>query len=371
MICIRCHKEVEDGPFCSQCGAAQTKKARPQRKRGNGTGTAFRRGKTWYAQITRYSYVTEEDGKEKQIRRYKTKGGFATKRDALDYIEKLRAGEERKPPTLLELYNAWEKTELPKLGKSKQQGYAIARKRLEPIIGRKIDSITTSELQEIVDEKADTYYKARDMKTLLSHLYKRAMADQFVTQNLSQFIVLPTLNEKEGIPFEPDEVDKMWTAYADGNVFIGYLLVMIYSGMMPAELFSCRKDMIDLDRCEIWGCGRKTKKRKEVPIVFGECVKPVLVELCESVEGDMLQPEAKNAWYDRYHKEVQSIGVRDLPPYSCRHTTGTEAAKQNLNASTIQKIMRHSKITTSQKYIHLGSTEVHAGLDGLKSMTNK
>lgn len=369
MICVRCHRTVEDGPFCSQCGSAQ-KSTRSARKRGNGTGTVFKRGSKWYAQVTRYIYTEEEDGKIKQIRRYKTKGGFSTKREALDYIDTLKSGEVRTVPTLLDLYNAWAKTELPKLGKSKQQAYAIARKRLEPIIGRKVDSVTTDELQSLVDEKADTFYKARDMKTLLSHLFKRATADQFVTQNLSQFIVLPVLNEKEGVPFNPDEVDKMWTAYADGNVFIGYLLLMVYSGMMPAELFSCRKDMIDFDKCEIWGCGRKTKKRKEVPIVFAECVKPVLVELCETVDGDMLQPEAKNAWYDRYHREVQAIGIRDLPPYSCRHTTGTEAAKQNLNASTIQKIMRHSKITTSQKYIHLGSSEVHAGLDGMKSMTN-
>lgn len=358
-------------PFCGMCGAAQSPVRRSARKRGNGQGTAFKRGKTWYAQVTRYSYVTEENGEEKRIRRYKTKGGFETKRAALDYIQQLRAGEERTTPTLLDLYTVWEKNDLHKLAKSKQQGYSIARKRLEPIIGRRIDTLTTADLQELINEKANTYYKARDMKTLLSHLYKRAMADQFVTQNLSQFLVLPELNEQEGVPFEPEEVNKMWDAYADGNVFMGYLLLMIYSGMMPAELFSCKKDMIDFDRCEIWGCGRKTKKRKEVPIVFAECVKPVLVELCESVDGDMLQPEKKNAWYDRYHEEVKKIGVRDLPPYSCRHTTGTEAAKQNLNASIIQKIMRHSKITTSQKYIHLGSSEVHAGLDGMNPTTNK
>lgn len=357
-------------PFCGLCGHQQGKPTRTARKRGNGTGTAFKRGKTWYAQVTRYLYVEEKDGVQRQVRRYKTKGGFSTKRDALEYIAKLKNAEERKVPTLLDLYAVWEKNEYPKLSKSKQQGYTVARRRLEPIIGRKIDSLTTEDLQNIVNEQADSYYKARDMKTLLSHLYKRAMADQFVSQNLSTFITLPTLNEQEGIPFAPEEVDKMWAAYADGDIFIGYLLLMIYSGMMPAELFSCQKDMIDFDRCEIWGCGRKTKKRKEVPIVFAECVKPVLIELCESVDGQLLQPMQKNKWYDQYHDEVKKIGIRDLPPYSCRHTTGTEAAKQNLNASTIQKIMRHSKITTSQKYIHLGSSEVHAGLDGMKSMTN-
>lgn len=72
---------------------------------------------------------------------------------------------------------------------------------------------------------------------------------------------------------------------------------------------------------------------------------------------------AKTEFYKEYHEAVKRIGVRDLPPYSCRHTTGTEAAKQNLNAQAIQKIMRHGKITTSQRYIHLGAEEAHDGIN--------
>ena len=156
----------------------------------------------------------------------------------------------------------------------------------------------------------------------------------------------------------------MWDAFADGDTFIGYLLLMIYSGMMPGELFACEKSMIDLDRCEIFGCGKKT--RKGTTIVFADIVKPVVETLMEG-EGKKICALYETEWYDEYHRATTRIGVRDLPPYSCRHTTGTEAAKQNLNASTIQKIMRHSKITTSQKYIHLGTEEAHKGIN---SMTN-
>ena len=234
-------------------------------------------------------------------------------------------------------------------------------------MGRRIDSLTTAELQELVNREASSYYTARDMKTLLSHLYKKALPDQFVQSNLSQYIVLPSLEEKEAEAFTEEEVKKMWEAFASGETFIGYLLLMIYSGMMPGELFACHKDMIDFDRCEIWGCGKKTKKRKkETPIVFPEFIRPVLAELCEWKGGDMLQPQYETEWYDTYHEEVKRIGVRDLPPYSCRHTTGTEAARLNLSAPVIQNIMRHSKITTTQKYIHLGAEDAHRGVNQLK-----
>lgn len=366
MECKACKREIPDNSaFCNWCGKPQeTAPKKGHRVRGNGMGTVFKRGKTWSAQVTRYYQIDNTGPEPRKLRKTRTKGGFSTKKAALEYIETLNTAQHKKVPTLLELYNIWAETELPKLATSKQQGYRKARERLEPIIGRRIDSLTTGELQELVNAQASSYYTARDMKTVLSHCYKRALADQFVTVNLSQYIVLPELDEQESVPFSADEVDIMWKAFADGELFVGYMLLMIYSGMMPGELFACKKDMIDYERCEIWGCGKKTKKRKkEVPIVFAECVKPVLIELSESVDGDTLQPMEKSLWYDTYHQTTKKIGVRDLPPYSCRHTTGTEAARKNLNASLIQKIMRHSRITTSQKYIHLGAEDTHSGIN--------
>ena len=365
MNCSKCSSELNEKwlicPFCGKpINYTPTK-----RKRGNGQGTAWKRNNKWTAQVTDYIYVDE---KGKKHRKYKTKGGFATKKEALDYCKSLRSSEERVVPTLLDLYLVWEKTELPKLSKDRQSGYKKARERLESIIGRKIDSLTTADLQKVIDDNSSSYYTAKDMKTVLSHLYNRACADRFVPTNLTQFIVLPTLEEKDSVPFTEDEVTKMWSAYADGDTFIGYMLLMIYSGMMPAELFACEKQMIDLNRCEIYGCGRKTRKKSV--IVFADIVKPVVEDLMTLSSTNKLCHLWKTEWYDEYHKATKRIGIRDLPPYSCRHTTGTEAAKQNLNASTIQKLMRHSKITTSQRYIHLGTDEAHQAVNTINSMTN-
>lgn len=372
MICRKCRQTVPDAPFCCLCGFKQekdTNTTRSLKRRGNGQGTVFRRGNTWTAQKTVYFYLVEDkNGKQKKVRKYITKGGFSTKKDAVNYLPMLGFTENRTVPKLIDLWKQYEENALPKLGKSKQTSYKIAKKRLESLMGYPIDQLTTKLMQNVVNNESTSYYTARDMKTVLSHLFQIAIADRFVPANLSDYIVLPTLEEKEAEPFTEAEVDAIWKAYADGEWFAGYLLLMIYSGMMPGELFACRKDMIDFDKREIWGCGKKTKiRKKEVPIAFADCVLPVVIELCETVEGDMLQPMYKTDWYDRYHALTAKIGIRDLPPYSCRHTTGTEAAKKQLNASTIQKIMRHAKITTSQRYIHLGSEEAHSGINSIKS----
>jgi integrase/recombinase XerC len=47
---------------------------------------------------------------------------------------------------------------------------------------------------------------------------------------------------------------------------------------------------------------------------------------------------------------------QDLKPYSCRHTTGTTLALADTPLLTIKDVMRHSKITTTQRYVHLDAS---------------
>ena len=107
----------------------------------------------------------------------------------------------RKAPKLIDLWNQYEENKLPKLGESKQTAYKIARSRLDSLMNKEITDLTTADLQDVVNKKSSSYYTARDMKTVLSHLYQIAMADQFVPANLSEHIELPELVEKEAIPF--------------------------------------------------------------------------------------------------------------------------------------------------------------------------
>ena len=335
-------------------------------KRGNGQGTAFKRGSTWTAQITEYTYeITDEYGNKIRKRHYKTKGGFRTKREAIAYIEQLRL-EKTSVPTFQQYLVRYDRTLSTSISKNKRYAYHKAASRLESIMGKRVDEVTVAQLQKVVDDNSNSYATAKDMRIVLSALFRMAIIDQYVPTNLAQYIKLPDHTPKESEPFTDKEIKTMWQAYADGDPFVGYLLLMIYSGMMPGELLTCRKHMINMERCEIYGCGKKTSARKEVSIVFADIVKPVLQSIINNEQlGDKLYNRDRNRFYMEYHDCTKRIGIRDLPPYSCRHTTGTTAAKLNLNAATIQKIMRHARISTSQHYIHLGAEETHAAMNKL------
>ena len=346
MICKKCGVTLPDqAAYCFMCGAAQSPLPRTGRKRGNGEGTVIKRGKTYTAIYTKYI-----NGR----RITKTKGGFIRRKDAIAYIPELKNTKSKGVITLDSLYQPWSTSAMLKLSTSKQVAYKIAWEKLAGIAYDNIAELTIGDLQSVIDAKAPTFYPARDMKSLLSHLYKRACAQGDVLTNLAQYIVLPELEEGEPTPFTKEELKALWKSYADGDRFVAYILLMIYSGMMPGELLKCEKSMIDWEKQTIIRSGLKTKKRKATPIVIADIIIPVLQDICNREEGKKLVSLKKNDFYDEFDATLRRCGCRDLTPYACRHTTGTEIALSgaNIAPSVIQEVMRHSKFTTTQRYIH-------------------
>ena len=366
MLCPKCKTDMpDDAKFCSQCGRRLITAPPKQqtRRRGRGQGTARKRGSTWTAVWTAGFVV--EDGKLRQIRH--SKGGFATKTAALAYAANPPEKAEIREPTLSDYWQTYEKSTLCKKSDSKQTAHDIAWRRLKSIAHIPIARLTIGQLQEVVDANTKTHYPAKDMRTVLSHLYKRAVAEGVVPTNLAPYIELPPLQKQEIKPYTKTEIVAFWKAYADGDTFVGYILLMIYTGMMPGELRKLTKAMVDFDKLEIVGAGIKTDVRDKTPMVFPEIIKPVLQQLCEtsrSRKGYVLDMNEDN-FYAEFHAAEKRCGTRDLKPYSCRHTTATALAVDNVHMTTIKEIMRHSNISTTQLYIHPDTQAMHQGIDAV------
>ena len=174
--------------------------------------------------------------------------------------------------------------------------------------------------------------------------------------NLAKYIKLPELEEKSPEPFTDADVKKLWEAYAKDH-FVGFILTMIYTGMMPGELLKLKKDMIDFEKNEIVRGGIKTKKRKETPMVFPDFVAPVLHELCEESKSRVgnICCINKDNFYKRYYECLELAGVQKLPPYSCRHTTATALAMKNIFLLTPLREGRHGRGANLRQVFHFYS----------------
>lgn len=363
MICKKCGGALEENwVACPFCGAV-LKRKKPAQKRGNRQGSVYKRGRTWTARVTVATYMRDGKPYQKRI----SKGGFATRTEALEHISKLTAGVAISSPTIAHYWEVFKKGKYASLSGSKQTAYTIAYNRLADIHARQIISLSVSELQEIINRECSSFYTARDVRTLLSQLYKLAAAEGKANIQIPTLLEIPALEEAEQVPFTADEQKALWKSYEAGNTLAAYPLIMIYTGMMPGELLGLRVSMIDLDNKEIIGAGMKTKVRKKSSILLPDAIVPVLQSLIANKKPDeKLLARNKDLFYVDYYDALERAGVRKLRPYSCRHTTATALAiDENVAPQTVKRIMRWSTSRMLDRYAHPDTEDARAALKSL------
>ena len=340
------------------------------KSRGNGQGTAFKRGQTWTACVTIDWILPADPSKPKRpVRR--TKGGFSTKRDALAYCPTLLAGGYERPseaPRLSHYWDVYSNGDMLRLGKNTQSAYKTAWNRMKPLHDVRVDTITVDLMRTVVNNACKTYDTVKDCKDLLSNLFELAAVDRFAVRELPSYIVLPEHEEKEQVPFNEEEQKKLWKAYDNGDLRAAVHLLMIYTGMMPGEAQKLRAENIDLENKIIIRQGMKTKVRKKTPIVLADCILPVVQDLIDHAQpSGYIWKRNEKLWYETYYAVLEENGCRKLPPYSCRHTTATAlAVDKNIAPQTIKKIMRWSTVKMLDRYAHPDSTDALAAVNKIQ-----
>ena len=378
MICTKCKATLDIVPaptFCPWCGKklVQTQKRRTK-SRGNGTGTAFKRGNTWTAQVVYDRVYVADDKPLKKLTR--SKGGFKTREDALRYCPTLKNGPEKPAlaPTLTSYWEAYKKGPYEALSASKQQAYRTAWKKLSDIADTRVDQLTVSDLQDLVAKQCNSYYTARDVRTLLINLFKIAAAEGYARQEIPTFIQLPSLEEKEQTPFSDTEQAALWKLYEDQHDLRAAIpLLMIYTGMMPGEAMALKVENIDLDQRLITGVGMKTKVRKKTPIVLMKDILPLVQDLIDNAQPTgYIWKRVEKEWYDDYYAALAAAGCRRLTPYSCRHTTATALAiDKRVAPQTVKNVMRWSTAKMLDRYAHPDQNDALKAVNRMKKPKKK
>lgn len=364
MNCRKCSRPLPDGAlFCPWCGAKQEAPRRGtyRRMRGNGAGTAYKRGRSWYCQVTVGCTPTEGGVRFNRV----AKGGFATKREALAYCPILREEAtarkpERRRLTFAEIYDAWYDQHVQHVGSSTMGCYSAARKYFSALDGFYFDEIDLDDLQECVDECPCGRRTLENMKALAGLLCKYALPRHQTDMNYAEFIHIGHDEKKARPAFSFDQVEAI-RALVGKTPYADYVYALIYTGFRPTELLSLRKE--DLSDGILYG-GSKTAagRNRAVP------VPPQLHDIIQqrlAFDSPWLFPRADgqrmNAKYFRetfFYPVLAAAGIQKIPtpdrpayyvPYSCRHTFSNLLKNASGSDKDKAALMGHTDYRTTKR----------------------
>lgn len=209
--------------------------------------------------------------------------------------------------------------------------------------------------------------KAATMKSFLRWLYQK----NIISTPLQDKIEAPTVPKKIPHFLSIDEVLLLFdylkketlNQKTDKNKFYLALLYLLYGGgLRVSEACQLCWKSIRIPSAEVLILGKGQKERwVALPQKAMEAL-VALPRVSSSIWGSRGLNERKA--YDWIRKVGKEAGLRTpLHPHALRHSYATHLITAGMNLRTLQELMGHSSLTSTEKYLHLSMDQLARTLD--------
>ena len=375
MKCRKCKATIpNDSKYCCACGAKQSV-SRNTKNRGNGTGSVYQlANKRWIA-IKTIGYKPGPSGKN--VRLTRSKSGFKTKREAIEYLPQLTASKTPKSTTFRALFDMWRPTH--RAGKSTMGNYDAAVKYFEPVWYLDLQDITIDDLQDCIGECPKGKRTHENMKALCGLLYKYAIPRHLSDINLGQYLVVggSSSSEKTALPDTAVKAIEANVGRVDGA---DYVMCHCYLGFRPSELLAL--DVINYNRRErAFVGGSKTDAGRDRVVTVSPKIQPIVDRLTAdkiagpvfcSKNGSRMPIKAYRALFYRVLDEcgianpvIVTDGVRrrKYTPHSCRHTFATLMKRVSAADKDKLELMGHTSTEMLRYYQDVSCEDLRRATD--------
>ena len=164
-------------------------------------------------------------------------------------------------------------------------------------------------------------------------------------------IVVAHENKRERVITLEEEQLLLDGCGARQNHLRDFIILSIDSGMRPGEITKLKVRDVNFAERFINVLATNTKTEVSRMAVLSKRVAEVLRERIKKLKpGDRIFPYIKlNHSFDALRKKV---GLEDVTIYTLRHTYGTRLAKAGTEIAIIGRVMGHTELTTTYRYIH-------------------
>lgn len=317
------------------------------------------------------SWEVGEDGVGRQ--KQKPIGYYATRQEAMialaDY-NKNPYDIDKRNTTFGQIYDILLKEKFDKMKPSARSAYVTAFKRCDSIKDIRMSELRKAHMQKIVDEHVDMSKPfLNNFLKLFNAVYKFALENDICEKDYARFVTVESEKEvKAKVPFSREEIETIWNNIdwvaepgkpnlTGGKPYMDMLLIHIYTGMRPGELYELKKSDIHIEERWIDLRGTKTKSARRIVPIHKKII-PLIEKRLEG-DGDYLftsglgQTFSGSLYRLKFFDPMCKHFNMNHTPHECRHTFATYAAAYGLNKILVKKIIGHSTgDLTEDTYTH-------------------
>lgn len=241
---------------------------------------------------------------------------------------------------------------------------------------KSIDSIKSNDLKNYIKYLSDNDLNNKSISRNISCIksfYKFLIINKYTKDNLSDNLYIPKTEKRLPNVLSVEEVDllldiKLTDVYSYRNKAM--LELMYATGLRVSELISLKLQDIDLNNDIVRAYGKGSKERI-IPI--GDYAKYYLEKYIYEIRGQMLKGKpceyiflnnhglglTRQAFFKIIKKIAKEKGInKEISPHMLRHSFATHLLNNGANLRTIQELLGHSDISTTQIYTHISKEKL-------------
>lgn len=331
---------------------------------GNVSKLPGKRRNPWRARKTVGWIIDEKTKKTKQT--YITVGYYETRQKALQALSEFNTNPydlNANKITFAEVYEKWSEKKFTEISASNVNGYKASYKLCEAIYDTKFADLKLAHLQGVVDTSGRNYPTLKKLKIMFNQLFDYAVMNEIITKD-KQIVEYLNIGKEEKSTkhyrFTDAEVETLWR-WADGNEYVQVILMLIYSGVRPGELFNTKRTAVDLEAGYFTiEKGKNVNAARKVPIhdrtlpFFEHWLNKNREYLITNISGGKFNFDTNHSSYmDSFWTPVlRDIGILQYTnengetsehyPDDTRHTFTTMWKERKLDEAMRRKIQGHS-----------------------------
>ena len=263
-----------------------------------------------------------------------------------------------------------------KYSKNTIESYKRDLTQFNNFIDKKVTDIEDSDIKKYLKElnilKESNKTVARFISSLRT-FYKFLIIEKIVTKNPLENIELPKLNKSLPKTLDEEDIDKLLNIKLTDNYSFrnkAMIELMYATGLRVTELINLKIQDIDINMALLRTMGKGSKERI-IPI--GDYALHYLELYILNYRDSMLKKEYKDYLFlnnngkqmtrQGFFKILKKIAVeneieKDFSPHTLRHSFATHLLNHGADLRSIQELLGHSDISTTQIYTHVSNKQL-------------